>query len=41
MRQIKKYALSPKKKTTFDETKKVIVHVAEDRAKQSKKSVQV
>lgn len=30
----------PKKKTNFDETKKVIVHVAEDRAKQSKKTVQ-
>ncbi|CAI4229951.1 unnamed protein product [Auanema sp. JU1783] len=30
----------PKKKATFDETKKIIKTVAEDRARQSKKSVQ-
>lgn len=30
----------PKKKTTFDETKKVLTFVAEDRSKQSKKTVQ-
>ncbi|EYB89264.1 hypothetical protein Y032_0234g3158 [Ancylostoma ceylanicum] len=30
----------PKKKTNFEETKKVIVGVAEDRARQSKKTVQ-
>ncbi|VDP50960.1 unnamed protein product [Heligmosomoides polygyrus] len=31
----------PKKKTTFEETKKVIIGVAEDRARQSKRTVQV
>lgn len=30
----------PKKKATFDETKKVLAFVAEDRARQSKKTVQ-
>ncbi|KAK6043119.1 p25-alpha [Cooperia oncophora] len=30
----------PKKKTNFEETKKVIVGVAEDRARQTKRSVQ-
>ncbi|VDM77867.1 unnamed protein product, partial [Strongylus vulgaris] len=30
----------PKKKTNFEETKKVIIGVAEDRARQSKKTVQ-